>query len=219
MAVEFSEYEEVRENLLNNKHMIERYTQGTNISKQKQKELDIIESKLNYLRPEKEDDMLYRIKQYNEFSERVAELPNSLPLWFHGCPIYTAQKILEDGEITSEYSRLGFGHDNVYLTTKDVIDVTVKKYINLLDFTLPVGCIFVLNLGNFNQSEILVDKVDFRQNPDQLFSIVTSLENIDMLKEWARENNVDLTKILDFENFLELFNNNLSNDETKPKTI
>ena len=59
--------------------------------------LGLIESQLEFLRPSSQDDMEYRLKQYNEFSKQIkAVVPDDLHLCFHGCPIYAAKHIIED---------------------------------------------------------------------------------------------------------------------------
>ena len=70
--------------------------------------LGLIESQLEFLRPSSQDDMEYRLKQYNEFSKQIkAVVPDDLHLCFHGCPIYAAKHIIEDGEISSSVDRVG----------------------------------------------------------------------------------------------------------------
>ena len=70
--------------------------------------LGLIESQLEFLRPSSQEDMEYRLKQYNEFSKQIkAVVPDDLHLCFHGCPIYVAKHIIEDGEISSSVDRIG----------------------------------------------------------------------------------------------------------------
>ena len=74
----------------------------------KKNALEQIENQLEFLRPSSQEDMNYRLKQYNEFSEQVkSEVPDDLHLCFHGCPIYAAKQIIKDGEISSSVDRIG----------------------------------------------------------------------------------------------------------------
>lgn len=236
-----SEYEEYRQSLIENEEKIEKelqralkkyedmYANGFDQDKpflhtaklsliKSKKELDLIKNKLAFGRPQQQEDVLYRIRQYDEFPKKIEEMiPNDLPLWFHGCPIFAVKSILNDGEISSEYARLGMGHNCVSLTNKDVVGVSVKKYMDLLDFNIPAGCLFVLSLVDNNQEEPFVDSISFRQNPDQLFAVITSPENTERLKEWANGSGVDASKIHDFDSFTQLFTSRLDNGENTIK--
>ena len=99
--------------------------------------LGLIESQLEFLRPSSQEDMEYRLKQYNEFSKQIkAVVPDDLHLCFHGCPIYVAKHIIEDGEISSSVDRIGSStsydvSDQVSVTTKNTIETTVQGYAGL----------------------------------------------------------------------------------------
>ena len=93
--------------------------------------LEQINNQLEFLRPSSQEDMDYRLKQYSEFSKQVkSEVPDDLHLCFHGCPIYAAKHIIEDGEISSSVDRIGSEtsydvSDQVSVTTKNTIETTV----------------------------------------------------------------------------------------------
>jgi len=181
----------------------------------KKNALEQIENQLEFLRPSSQEDMNYRLKQYNEFSEQVkSEVPDDLHLCFHGCPIYAAKQIIKDGEISSSVDRIGSEtsydvSDQVSVTTKNTIETTVQGYTGLTgNYNLPAGCIFVIlpkDESEIKSSEtsMLIGNVSFKENPERLYSIITTPENIERVTEWAEKANIDLSKIHDFEGFIQ----------------
>ena len=181
--------------------------------------LNIIEEELFYLRPASKEDIEYRLRQYKDFAEEARKcIPEDLPLRFHGCPIYAAKKIIESGEISSSADRQGFEtsydtNGQISVTTKDSLDITVTSYSGLIDdYTLPAGCIFVLlpkdDFDRESGKSLLMENVNFRNEPSRLFAIITTPENILKVSNWCKENNIDLNKVYDYDNFTLLFNQN-----------
>ncbi len=176
--------------------------------------LEQIDNKLEFLRPSSQEDIDYRLKQYDEFSKQVkAEIPDDLHLCFHGCSIYAAKHIIEDGEISSSVDRIGAEtsydvSDQVSVTTKNTIETTVQGYTGLIgNYNLPAGCIFVIlpkdeNEIKTSKTSMLIGNISFKENPERLYSIITTPENIERVSEWAEKNNIDLSKIHDFEGFI-----------------
>lgn len=177
--------------------------------------LEQINNQLEFLRPSSQEDMDYRLKQYSEFSKQVkSEVPDDLHLCFHGCPIYAAMHIIEDGEISSSVDRIGSEtsydvSDQVSVTTKSTIETTVHGYTGLIgNYNLPAGCIFVIlpkDESEIKTSEMsmLIGNVSFKENPERLYSIITTPENIERVTEWAEKTNIDLSKIHDFDGFIQ----------------
>ena len=63
------------------------------------------------------------------------------------------------------------------------------------DKFLPAGCAFAL-LPQDKQDDklsasLLMNNVDFRTNPNQLYAIITTTENVGLVKQWCINNNVD----------------------------
>lgn len=136
---------------------------------------------LQFLRPGNKEDMQYRIRQYEDFSSQVNKvLPDDLNLSFHGLPIYEAKQILEN----KEKILLSGG--------KNRIDTIVEEDINLLNQSMPAGCIFVMQ-----------DKDEAEE--DKLYKIITTPENVNMVTKWGEENGVDLNKVCDFDSFVRSF--------------
>ena len=50
---------------------------------------------------------------------------------------------------------------------------------------------------------MLIGNVSFKENPERLYSIITTPENIERVTEWAEKANIDLSKIHDFDGFIQ----------------
>lgn len=170
----------------------------------------ILSKEMEYLRPSSAEDANYRVDVYNEFAEAVKEtIPDDIPFRFHGTPIYFAKEILKSGEISCSEDRLGYStsHDlkgHISVTTKETIVTTIGSYINITDFSMPAGCIFVL-LPSEEDGRLISDqmkKVDFKRNPDVLVAIITTPENLPRLKSWCTKYQIDASKLCDFKSFV-----------------
>lgn len=177
--------------------------------------LQQINEQIEFSRPESEEDIAYRQRQYDEFPNLVKSIvPNDIPLRFHGCPINVAKHILKDGEISSSVDRLGITtsydvEDQVSVTTKDTIETTVRGYAGLSgDYNMPSGCIFVVlprdEVDAKAGDSMLMSNVSFKENPERLVSIITSLENLQRVSQWAQEAGIDVAKICDYDGFRNL---------------
>lgn len=61
---------------------------------------------LKFVRPNNQNDIEYRINQYNEFTEKLQSvISKNLDLRFHGTPIYFAEQIIKTKTITSTADR------------------------------------------------------------------------------------------------------------------
>lgn len=176
-----------------------------------------LEEQLELIRPEKKEDVEYRKRQGDEFAKKIQRVvPDNLPLRFHGCTINTAKHILESGEISSSVDRLGYetSYDiegQISVTTKESIDVTIYSYAYLYsELYLPAGCIFVL-LPKDEEDEkagesMLMRNVDFKSEPNRLYGIITTPENLERIRIWGEKFQIDLrTKIYDYDSFIKSF--------------
>ena len=189
-----------------------------NVTKRKSV-LDKCLENIEFLRPSSIEDMKYRDRQYNEFSNQIKEnVPDDLHLCFHGCPINTAKHIIEDGEISSSVDRLGTEtsydeSDQVSVTTKNTIETTVQGYSGLTGGEYPAGCIFAIIPKDeseiaSSESSMIIGNVDFKKEPDRLYSIITTPENIERVSEWAKQAGIDISKIHDYDEFVQMFSKN-----------
>ena len=177
--------------------------------------LEQVTDKIEFLRPVNEEDKEYRLRQYKEFPDMIEQdVPEDLHLCFHGCPIYAAKHIIEDGEISSSVDRMGSEtsydvSDQVSVTTKDNINITVEGYSGLTELEYPAGCIFAIRPKNEEEIEssksLLIGNVNFRENSERLYSIITTPENIERVSKWAEKSGIDLSKIHTYDDFIKSF--------------
>ena len=174
--------------------------------------LERFKEQLSFARPGTKEDEEYRLRQYNEFDKEVERIvPADMHLCFHGCPIESAMHILEDGTIASSVDRVGYetsynASGQISVTTKENVGISVRDYTHLLDMSSPAGCIFVLTPKDRDEIEssksLMIGNVDFKENPERLYSIITTPENIERVSEWAEKSGVDLSKVIDFDGFI-----------------
>ena len=175
-----------------------------------------ITDRLEFVRPINEEDKAYRLRQYKEFPKLIEQnVPEDLHLCFHGCPIDAAKHIIEDGEISSSVDRIGSEtsydvSDQVSVTTKDTIMTTVAGYSGLTEMEYPAGCIFAITPKDedeirTSEGSMLIGNVNFKENPERLYSIITTPENIQRVSEWAEKTGIDLSKIHTYDDFIKSF--------------
>ena len=176
--------------------------------------LDAAKLEIQYLRPNFQEDIEYRQNNTgDEFVKNLREVMSpELKLVFHGTPIYFAREILRSGKITSSADR----YDG-YLKSSDISgEISVSDIDSLsrtLDFfsgmasyqeCLPGGCIFAMfpkNENDFNKKQSIMSNVDFRENPEQLYGIFTTPENVPNVQKWLEELGLDPNLVYDFDGF------------------
>lgn len=171
------------------------------------------EQQLEFLRPTSEADIAYRNKVVEELPGKILEnTPPDLPLKFHGTSIYTARDIIASRELSSSVDRLGIEAsydtaDQVSITTPDSVKITLDSYSGLTEenYNVPAGCVFVLLPSSKEDADtgasLLMGNVNFGEHPDQLFAVMTSGENVELVKQWAEEAGVDPAKVKEFFEF------------------
>lgn len=177
--------------------------------------LDEKKLELEFTRPNSDEDIHYR--NNNTGSKFVEELKKAksdeLNLVFHGTPIYFAREILRTGKISSSADR----YDGYIKSTDMLGEISVSDIDSLsrtLDFfsgmasyqhCLPAGCIFAMfpkDDKDFSKKDSIMSSVDFKQNPEQLYGIFTTPENIPMVQKWLEKAGLDPNLAHDFEGFL-----------------
>lgn len=170
-----------------------------------------------FLRKPEQSDITYRLDVMDNWPKKVAEVvPKDLPLRFHGCPIYTARAILSSGELSSSVDRLGWStsydaSEQISVSTAENVQISTDSYTDLTaeGCCLPAGCVFVLLPKDEAEAKsgdvLLMDNVSFTQEPDRLFSIITTPENIDRVNEWVNAAGLPTDKVFDFSSFLSQF--------------
>ena len=182
--------------------------------------IEDLKKQLEFVRPANKEDGEYRKKFSKDYNEKICTaIPDDLHLLFHGTTIYYAKDIIYAGEISSPGER-GVESDitspgNIWVTSKYSargINTTLDyAKMGVDDECMPAGCIFVLRTDKENEEKcgksLLTDSLSFKENPDKLFSIITTPENIKRVKEWCEESKIDTDKVKDYELFLETLKN------------
>ena len=73
--------------------------------------------------------------------------------------------------------------------------------------SLPAGCIFAVfpkTESELEDEKWFMNKIDFSTNPEQLYKIITTPENINLVKKWCKESGLDTHLVCDYENFLKI---------------
>jgi len=174
---------------------------------------------LKFIRPNNKDDIEYRSQMHSDlFVYQLQNIiaPNGTPLMdlrFHGTPIYFAQQIIETGSITSSMDRFGNYNNstniNGEISASRIQDLkkTMDRYSDMIAYKrcMPAGCVFALFPRDYEDSVYGVDtmhNIDFRKNPQQLFGIFTTPENIKQVKGWMSEYGFNPDLVYNFEEFL-----------------
>lgn len=182
----------------------------------KKYEITDFEEHFKFLRPKNDEDIEYRKKIINgNFCNKIKELiPDNSLLRFHGTPIHRAEAIIKSGEISSSKDRLGFETstnnqmNQISVTTKENIGITISYLeLNLMDF--PAGCIFVVlpkDDEDAKNAELQnsMENVNFKNEPNRLYGIITSQENIKRVIQWSQESGINTNKIYDFNKFISI---------------
>ena len=180
-----------------------------------QQSLDEAKLVVNFIRPNLQEDIDYRNMQCSTFANNLQEvLSTNFDLRFHGTPIYFAEQIIKTGKISSTadrydgYIKSSDGEGEISVADRDSIDRTINYFSDIVSYQqdLPSGCIFALlpkNKDDANTDRSTMHSVDFRKNPEQLFGIFTTPENIEQVKSWMSRDGFNPDLVYTFEEFLQ----------------
>lgn len=180
------------------------------------------ESLIEFARIPTAEDLDYRLEVKRHFPNLIREaVPDDLPLVFHGSSnIGTIRDIIRTNGLLTPEQR---GESMTSFATQ--IDVTAKTNINTsCDFAdpsfpyMPYGAIFAfmprpeeVDLVNRtgDSSEVFggVAGVNFKTEPERLYGIITTPENIDRIQTWCRESGLDDSKVFTHADFLASMHN------------
>jgi len=178
--------------------------------------LKATELALKFMRPNIPEDIEYRNTHGGEdFVRKLQEIASpNLDLRFHGTPIYFAEQIIKSGEISSTADR----YDGYIKSTDmkgEISASTIKSVNRTIDFfsdmasymhSLPAGCIFAIlpkDQADANYGPDLLHSVNLKENPEQLFGLITTPENIEQVTNWMKESGFQDKGVYTFEGFLE----------------
>ncbi|MCI8700437.1 MAG: hypothetical protein HFJ47_03745 [Clostridia bacterium] len=222
------EYQLYKENVKLMKSDIQRYKQYIKDAQEKKYlgdgykrwEYTLDEAKLaiNFIRPNSKQDIEYREEQGDTFATKLQEvLSPDFDLRFHGTPIYFAEQIIKSGMISSSADRYdGYinstdGRGEISVADREGIGRTINFFSDISSYqrSLPCGCIFALlpkdkEDATFGKEQSIMHSVNLRQNPQQLFGIFTSPENINEVKKWMSKAKFNPDLVYTFEEFLKV---------------
>ncbi|MBR2909635.1 MAG: hypothetical protein IKC11_04740 [Clostridia bacterium] len=191
-----------------------------NLIKTTETSIDFYERRKKALRPPTQEDIDYRMKVYNNFSNEVKSIiPKDCPICFHGTRYFNIENIIKSGGLSSSVDRTGHAtsydaEDQVSVTVVNTIETTIQGYTGLTDFEVPSGCVFLVlpkDEAEYKSSRtsMLIGNVDFRKEPERLAGIITSPENVEQIREWCKSTdiNYNLNNICDFNEFLQRVKN------------
>lgn len=168
--------------------------------------------KSQYVRPNKPDDVLYRKRIIDEFSEKIGDILGSdETIRFHGTPVYYAKEILKNNGISSTSSRYdGYDsstdlEDEISVTTPKTINRTLSFFTDFYAFqsSLPAGCLFVLRDDNQELiKHAAMKSFNFKESPERFLGICTTSENISRVREWLKEYGYSEELVYTFDDFL-----------------
>lgn len=181
-----------------------------------ERRLFIARAKQKYVRPNKLEDVTYRQHQEKYFQQEVLKIiPNNLLLRFHASPIYFSELIIKTKKIVPSYETYGIKtsadeEGKISVTKADNLHRhTMPFYSGLWEYkeSLPAGCIFAVfpkTESELEDEKWFMNKIDFSTNPEQLYKIITTPENINLVKKWCKESGLDTHLVCDYENFLKI---------------
>jgi hypothetical protein len=180
--------------------------------------LRIHEARVKFARLPFEKDVEYRLKIIKWFPKKIKEIvPDNLPLVFHGVNnIGQVRQIIKTEGLLIPDQR-----GESYTSFATQIDVGAKTNVRVPcefaesnHYWMPYGAIFAFlpKPEEYNEvnktgdgTEVFggVDGVNFKEEPNRLFGIITSPENIEQIQGWCKEYGLDSSKVMTHDGFVE----------------
>lgn len=189
-----------------------------------------VETILACIRPNKESDLREREDIRNSFSTLVNEcIPDNIPLVFHGNKnIEIVKQIISSGGLyTPEERNVDFKSfaTQIDVTAKSNIRVSLEFADSSINSFMPYGAIFVFYpkeheyekvLSTKDNSEVFGGVESIHFDEERFIGIITTDENLEVLKDCMKKNNLDPNKVFNHSQFIELCKERFS---TKNKVI
>lgn len=173
------------------------------------------EKSIDFIRPNTTEDIEYRNNLYDSFADNLKNvLPENLDLRFHGTPVYFAKEILESKQISSSADRFD-GYISSTDSSGEISVADINGVPRVVDYFLdvpahqrflPCGCLFVLTGEGQTERQrkvSVMDNVDFGKNPERLYAVVTTPENISNVQNWLSDAGFSPNKAHSFDGFIE----------------
>lgn len=179
--------------------------------------------RLQFVRPNSKRDINERKKIKKELEKKIcdADPEGVLNLRFHGTPIHFAKEIIKSRGIFSSRDRLNGFASSSY--NYNEIGVSALDNANSFDFnshsmrimdidgykykSYPAGCMFVLIPRDKEESDMIerrqMRNVDFTKTPEALYAVMTTTENIRIVKEWMKKSGLDSSKVYTMDGLVE----------------
>ena len=190
------------------------------------RQINHLSEELSFTRPDTPADKEERKRTLKTYADTIRNtVTDEHPLWFHGIRhIASLEKILTSGYLgylEEEESRSLTSPGTVDVTSKYSVDTTIENFCGLSSNYLPAGCIFVLTPKNADEtrltqasdSEQNIKTVYFAKNPDRLYAIVSTTENIDYITGLAEKYGLSKEKIHSFDSFIEKYKEDFRQDK------
>lgn len=183
----------------------------------KQRWLYVFDERLRevkFARPKSEKDMEERSQILGKVVPELEKIvPESEGLLFHSTSISNAYSILENLSLSSSADRYdGYDASTDGVGRISVADISglnwsTSYWLHTTTETMPCGVLFVLKEayeGDFDKTQHQMDSIDFAKNPDQLEYVVSTTENMAVLKQALEEKGFTTDKVITFDQFLEI---------------
>ncbi len=197
-----------------------------------QRGVDKTASMLNFLRPRNKKDLDERIWAHDHLATDIQQnIPEGLPLRFHGAPIYYAEQIIKTGGLSSSEDRLGTttSYDvagQVSVTTPEGCSYSIQGFTDTTaeGGNLPSGCIFVLiprseEEAKLGETSLMMGNIDFKKENESLFGVITSEENKERVKGWLRGAELNENIVSTFNEFPQKLAELKKDIETSPEVL
>lgn len=174
-------------------------------------------NKLSCMRLNNVNDLNERKDIMTNFPKLVNEIiPNDVPIVFHGNNnIETVKQIISSGGLYTPEERGTSSETRIYVTYKSNIKVSCEYADSGLNVFMPYGAIFVFYSKEHEYETVLqtgeerevfggVESINF--NESRFVGIITTTENLEDLKKYMKENNLDSNKVFTYNQFLDFCN-------------
>lgn len=220
------DYERAKRKIILELELIDEHLKGVLDNPQLKNSRDVIELQierltyldaLRFLRPENKKDKLYRTKIFETFPTWIQNHVSDRDRFvFHGTTLANTERILNSGKITSGKDRWtihtsGDDSGEISVTTHNYLETSLRYHMDLVEtykdyeYCVPAGSLFVLKISKEEyqraKDQQRIHNIYFKRNPQQLYAVITTPENLNRVKWWMQKNNFSSDKVCDFKEF------------------